>query len=53
MFNDEWVKNNLEKDHKKYMGIETPAPYMGYPDMGAGIYSRLLPYKEWFEFNCA
>ena len=26
---------------------------MGYPDMGAGMYSRLLPYKDWFQFNCA
>ena len=26
---------------------------MGYPDMGAGTYSRLLRYKDWFEFNCA
>ena len=26
---------------------------MGYPDMGAGIYSRALNYKDWFNFNCA
>eukprot|EP00349_Pseudokeronopsis_sp_Brazil_P009045 CAMPEP_0202973006 /NCGR_PEP_ID=MMETSP1396-20130829/45108_1 /ASSEMBLY_ACC=CAM_ASM_000872 /TAXON_ID= /ORGANISM="Pseudokeronopsis sp., Strain Brazil" /LENGTH=88 /DNA_ID=CAMNT_0049704319 /DNA_START=97 /DNA_END=359 /DNA_ORIENTATION=+ len=26
---------------------------MGYPDTGAGAYSRKLPYKDWFTFNCA
>ena len=35
------------------MGQDTPAPLMGYPDMGAGIFSRALPYRQWFEFNCA
>jgi len=35
------------------MGQDSEAPLIGYPDMGAGIYSMMLPYKEWFEFNCA
>ena len=38
------------------MGQDTPAPYLGYPDMGAGTYSRILAtqnYKGWFDFNCA
>lgn len=35
------------------MGQDCPAPTLGYPDMGAGVYSRILPYKQWFEFNCA
>ena len=35
------------------MGPNSKAPFMGYPDMGAGVYARLLPYKEWYEFNCA
>lgn len=28
-------------------------PKMGYPDMGAGYYSKQLPYKDWMEFNIA
>ena len=35
------------------MGHDAPAPFLGYPDMGAGVYSRMLSYKDWFEFNCA
>ena len=35
------------------MGMDSPAPFLGYPDMGAGTYSRLLSYKDWFAFNCA
>ena len=35
------------------MGKDSPAPTLGYPDTGAGLYSRMLPYKDWFEFNCA
>ena len=35
------------------MGMDSPAPFLGYPDMGAGTYSRLLYYKDWFAFNCA
>ena len=26
---------------------------MGYPDSGSGFYSKKLPYKDWFQFNCA
>ena len=25
---------------------------MGYPDIGAGYYSRTLPYKDWYKLNC-
>lgn len=25
----------------------------GYPDMGSGLYSQKLSYKQWFEFNAA
>jgi hypothetical protein len=35
------------------MGEDAPAPALGYPDMGAGTYARLLAYKDWFELNCA
>ena len=52
VFNKEWLEANLKEDHQLHMGADAPAPPYGYPDMGAGIYSRMLPYKEWFEFNC-
>jgi hypothetical protein len=35
------------------MGHDAPTPKMGYPDMGSGYYSKQLPYKDWYEFNCA
>ena len=37
--------------HKFYFKRET-SPF-GYPDMGAGVYSKKLGYKEWFKFNWA
>ena len=24
---------------------------MGYPDVGAGMFARALPYKDWYQFN--
>ena len=39
--------------HQTHLGQSTPVPMMGYPDCGAGLYSRKLGYKEWFIFNCA
>ena len=53
VFNEDWTKENLEGMHQSFMGKDAPAPFMGYPDNGAGIYSRMLSYKHWFEFNCA
>jgi len=47
------MKENVEFMHKKYLGQDTPVPLMGYPDNGAGHYSRMLSYKDWFEFNCS
>jgi hypothetical protein len=35
------------------MGRDTPTPKLGYPDMGAGVFSKQLSYKEWFDFNVA
>mmetsp|Transcript_5909 Transcript_5909/g.4217 ORF Transcript_5909/g.4217 Transcript_5909/m.4217 type:complete len:156 (+) Transcript_5909:248-715(+) len=45
-------KEDLDRWHKLHLGQDSPLPAYGYPDMGAGHYSRKLPYKEWFEFNC-
>lgn len=56
VFSDQWVKDNLEEFHKdglKEEDVDVEYPYMGYPDNGAGLYARKLPYKDWFEFNCA
>lgn len=36
-----------------YMGADTVAPGLGYPDTGAGYYSKKLDYKDWYTFNCA
>jgi len=47
------MKEKVEPMHKNYFGKETPVPLLGYPDIGAGYYSRMLTYKNWFEFNCA
>lgn len=52
-FNDEFMERNFSTYHKTFMGRDTPVPRMGYPDCGSGYYSAQLPYKEWFEFNCA
>ena len=39
--------------HQQSFGVDTPTPKMGYPDMGAGYYSKRIPYKDWWDFNCA
>jgi hypothetical protein len=40
---------SLQEEHKKSFG--TPMNDLGYPDMGNGRYSALLPYHEWVQFN--
>jgi hypothetical protein len=40
---------SLQEEHKKFFG--TPFNDHGYPDMGNGRYSALLPYHEWVQFN--
>ena len=51
VFNDEFMKSNFENVHKMNVGSDAPCPSMGYPDMGSGVYSRQLAYRDWFEFN--
>lgn len=41
----------LQDEHKKAFG--TPLNDMGYPDMGTGRYSDLIPYDSWVHFNNA
>lgn len=42
----------LLEAHKKATG-ETTLPKGGYPDTGSGVYTALLPYDQWYRFNCA
>ena len=54
VFNDEFTKAKIAGMHKLEMGKDAEIPpAFGYPDMGAGRYSKLLPYADWFRFNCA
>lgn len=39
----------LEEDHKKAFG--SSINNLGYPDMGNGRYSKLIPYEDWVRFN--
>lgn len=52
-FTDDWMSENFDQYHKMHMGADAPVPKMGYPDTGAGYYSKKLPYKAWYELNCA
>ena len=47
------MEKNFSDQIKRDFGPDAKIPGMGYPDMGAGIFSRKLSYKDWFEFNCA
>jgi len=50
MFNREFMNKNFKDIHCKETG-EMYAPDQGYPDMGSGLYSEKLTYKQWIEFN--
>eukprot|EP00347_Sterkiella_histriomuscorum_P021275 403334577 len=51
-FNKEFM-SEFETQVKLDMGTLATVPGQGYPDMGAGPFSKKLPYKDWFQFNCA
>ena len=53
VFSDEVMTRLFKETHEFTMGRDSVLPKMGYPDMGAGYFARRLPYKDWFEFNCA
>ena len=40
VFPKDWIEKNVESYHKSFMGHDSPAPILGYPDMGAGKFSR-------------
>ena len=50
IFNGKFMKK-FEEEHKSAFG--TKPANLGYPDTGNGRYSKALPYKDWYEFNCA
>ena len=52
VFNEEFMNPNFGTTHTMFMGSDWPCPKWGYPDTGAGFYSRKLPYYHWFKFNC-
>lgn len=49
IFSKEYMERNFGEQHKKAFG-ENIKP-MGYPDMGNGVYSSKLEYKDWYNFN--
>ena len=53
VFSDDYMKRNFGEYHKMHMGVDTEFPRIGYPDTGAGFYSKKLSYKDWYTFNCA
>ena len=49
LFTEELLNEKYGDEHKKITGQTVPKG--GYPDCGNGVYSDLLSYKDWFEFN--
>ena len=43
----------FDEIHEQHFGKGTKAPEYGYPDTGNGWYSQKLPYKDWYDMNCA
>ena len=51
-FPNEFMKKNFAEIHKENYPGHRAQP-LGFPDVGSGIYSDKLSYKEWFLFNNA
>ena len=47
-FSDEFMQKNFEQFHKMTIDKDAPIPKAGYPDTGAGMFARSLPYKDWY-----
>ena len=45
------MKDNFEQYHQLTVDKDAPIPKAGYPDVGAGVFARQLPYKDWYQFN--
>lgn len=48
-FTEQFMEDNFGEIHREALGQDSPTPKMGYPDCGAGYYTKKLPYKAWFE----
>jgi len=51
-FQEAAKRAGLLEEHKKATG-EDKLPGNGYPDMGSGRFTALLPYAKWLAFNNA
>jgi len=51
VFPEEWMKEQFGQVHREAFNEEIKAD--GYPDMGGGLYSQKLSYKQWYELNSA
>ena len=51
IFSKEHMESTFGEYHRMHMGADAPTPTAGYPDCGAGWYSKRLDYKDWYEFN--
>ena len=52
-FNENFINEKILQKHRLELGSDAHPPAFGYPDMGAGLYAKKLPYYDWFKFNCA
>ena len=50
-FTDEYMEGRFGETHRMTCGRDSPVPKMGYPDSGSGLYSKQLPYKQWYNLN--
>ena len=50
-FTDQFMEEKFGQAHRMTVDKDAPTPRMGYPDTGAGFFSRELPYAEWYRFN--
>jgi uncharacterized membrane protein YecN with MAPEG domain len=51
VFTQEFMEQHFGEEHKEATGLDIEKG--GLPDMGSGLYSRKLAYKDWWEFNNA
>ena len=51
VFTKEFMEQHFGEEHRKATGKDIEKG--GAPDMGSGLYSQKLSYKEWYDFNNA
>eukprot|EP00347_Sterkiella_histriomuscorum_P010759 403375027 len=52
VFNRRFLRQ-FDEVHQEAFGKDKKTPQWGYPDTGNGWFAQKLPYKDWYEFNCA